>query len=416
MFEKVMLVMGLFAFAKQAPKLISDVLGIDSGNLKLGIGGKLAAGGFLGAASVLGGALTTGARNFVNGAKTGRNNWKEKVGEAQGGFKKVSAGVGAVFSGVTKTIGSTVAGTASGAGRSFFGGATKAKTVSDVMNTAGKGAKEAVQAREHRKNYVATHGGVLGAIGGHIEDFGGNVQDWFNGGFEAEESEIKFYNQVLEQNSKLKSATESLRGKNGDNTSLLDGLKVKFSKNATEQSAYEKMFSKFDGMNLNAIRQYIDQQKSTTVDRKEFMIEQEVTRNGKVVVTQEFDDQAYQDAVLVKAQQDAQLEKMFRDVTTAVDLRIQTAAFDPQISSDIGIDANKLSEIKNNMTQINDLLRTGGQPTIDFHMQNINQNEIGQSMKDVVTDIEVSRNNKAAEVERKKRAREQRQSNKNSSK
>ena len=38
------IIIGVFAFAKQAPKIISDVLGIDTGGLKLGIGEKLKAG------------------------------------------------------------------------------------------------------------------------------------------------------------------------------------------------------------------------------------------------------------------------------------------------------------------------------------------------------------------------------------
>lgn len=44
----VVVILGIFAFAKQAPKMLSDILGMDSGNLKLGIGDKLKAGGFLG--------------------------------------------------------------------------------------------------------------------------------------------------------------------------------------------------------------------------------------------------------------------------------------------------------------------------------------------------------------------------------
>lgn len=40
-FGMVVIILGLFAFAKQLPKLISDTLGIDSGNIKLGIRDKL---------------------------------------------------------------------------------------------------------------------------------------------------------------------------------------------------------------------------------------------------------------------------------------------------------------------------------------------------------------------------------------
>ena len=34
---KIVVIMGIFAFAKQAPKLIGDVMGVDSGNIKLGV-------------------------------------------------------------------------------------------------------------------------------------------------------------------------------------------------------------------------------------------------------------------------------------------------------------------------------------------------------------------------------------------
>lgn len=44
---KAVLAMGLFAFAKQAPKLLGEALGFEGGNLKLGLKGKLADGGFL---------------------------------------------------------------------------------------------------------------------------------------------------------------------------------------------------------------------------------------------------------------------------------------------------------------------------------------------------------------------------------
>ncbi len=44
----VIIIMGILAFTKQAPKFISDLLGLDTGGLKLGIGEKLKAGGFVG--------------------------------------------------------------------------------------------------------------------------------------------------------------------------------------------------------------------------------------------------------------------------------------------------------------------------------------------------------------------------------
>lgn len=96
-FGLIIIVLGLFAFAKQAPKLISNVIGIDSGNLKLGIGGKLDASGPLGKGlnyigkgtfgaltGGLGGAFGAavngagGASGFLYGALNG---WKGKKGQ-----------------------------------------------------------------------------------------------------------------------------------------------------------------------------------------------------------------------------------------------------------------------------------------------------------------------------------------------
>lgn len=50
MIALVILIMGVFAFAKQAPKMLSEMLGFDSGSLKLGITDKLKAGGPVGVA------------------------------------------------------------------------------------------------------------------------------------------------------------------------------------------------------------------------------------------------------------------------------------------------------------------------------------------------------------------------------
>ena len=67
------IIMGVFAFAKQAPKIISDVLGIETGGLKLGIGDKLKAGGFFGAGAAVGSLVTSRFNPFaaVRGWKAG---------------------------------------------------------------------------------------------------------------------------------------------------------------------------------------------------------------------------------------------------------------------------------------------------------------------------------------------------------
>ena len=63
------ILMGLLAFAKQAPKMLGEMLGLDSGNIKLGIKDKLKAGGFFAAWAAIGaGGLALG-RNVVAGGK-----------------------------------------------------------------------------------------------------------------------------------------------------------------------------------------------------------------------------------------------------------------------------------------------------------------------------------------------------------
>lgn len=89
----IIVIMGLFAFAKQAPKLISDVIGIDAGNLKLGIKDKLKADNYLGGNLVSGigsraAGLTTG---FLGGAFSAKANggsfWKGGLAGGANGYR-----------------------------------------------------------------------------------------------------------------------------------------------------------------------------------------------------------------------------------------------------------------------------------------------------------------------------------------
>ena len=70
------ILMGLFAFAKQAPKMLSDMLGLDSGNIKLGIKDKLKAGGFFAAGAAIGGGALSFGRNLLSGGRNFVNKWR----------------------------------------------------------------------------------------------------------------------------------------------------------------------------------------------------------------------------------------------------------------------------------------------------------------------------------------------------
>ena len=92
MLALVIIILGILTFAKQAPKMISDMLGIDTGNLKLGIGEKIK-GNFLGktmvgvgarAAGAVTGSIGAGVAGLANGAGFAGfgfglvNGWKNK--------------------------------------------------------------------------------------------------------------------------------------------------------------------------------------------------------------------------------------------------------------------------------------------------------------------------------------------------
>ena len=175
------IIIGVFAFAKQAPKIISDVLGIDTGGLKLGIGDKLKAGGFFGAGAVLGAGATGLVRNGIHGVgnvfNSGRlaaNSFRN--GEIKNGFKNVGK---AVF-GVGAGIGSTIAGTTS-AMYNAYGSGKKAGNFKDMQKAAGEGAKKSFDNRVKRANYIATNNGLRGSAKAKAIDTFGVAKEWATG-------------------------------------------------------------------------------------------------------------------------------------------------------------------------------------------------------------------------------------------
>lgn len=156
-----LLIMSVVIFIKQIPKLIGDLFGLDTGGMKLGLMDKLAQGGGLMAASAVGAGATTLARNATNAFKN--------VKRADGGKAKLKAGLAG--------LGSVVAGGASGMARGLKAG-KGAKNFGDVKKSASSAAKDAIEKREKRANYVASHGGVGGAILGHVTDAAGSVVSW----------------------------------------------------------------------------------------------------------------------------------------------------------------------------------------------------------------------------------------------
>ena len=174
-----LLIMGVIIFIRQAPKLLGELLNLDTGGMKLGLMDKLAMGGGLLAGAAAGGLVTGGTRNFVSAFK-GKGIGKDfKSGNYGTAFKKIG---GSIIPGVT----SGIAGAGSAMVRSGYG-AKGAKNLKDMAGAAHAGAAAAGAAKAKRDAYKASHGNILQVGAGHITDAVRSAGDYFgfSEGFEA---------------------------------------------------------------------------------------------------------------------------------------------------------------------------------------------------------------------------------------
>lgn len=157
-----LLIMGVIIFIRQAPKLLGELLNLDTGGMKLGLMDKLAMGGGLLAGAAAGGLVTGGTRNFVSAFK-GKGIGKDfKSGNYGTALKKIG---GSIIPGVT----SGIAGAGSAMVRSGYG-AKGAKNLKDMAGAAHAGAAAAGAAKAKRAAYKASHRTV--SIAGHNFDVG----------------------------------------------------------------------------------------------------------------------------------------------------------------------------------------------------------------------------------------------------
>lgn len=189
LFARVLLIMGLIIFAKQAPKIISETFGIDSGNMSIGLGRKLSEGGLFAAGGVIGATATAGVQNFRNA-----------FGKAYARDKSFT-GVGkALLSGASSGVAGGVSAGSRTARRAVFDHATgKPWKAHDMVQGASRGAKEATDARDQRAKYREEHGGNLGGVMfGHVNDVKDRVVNWSTGTVDTSyfDGQIKLYDNL----------------------------------------------------------------------------------------------------------------------------------------------------------------------------------------------------------------------------
>ena len=182
---KVAIILGILMFAKQAPGFISQIFGIDSGNMKLGIKDKLASAGVFAGGAAVGAFATQGIRNF-------RDNYANSRDKGHGRLRSLVSGTR-----------SGIAGSVSAGVRAGYNG-RGAKNLKDMKGAASTGTANAAAARDRRREYIEQHHGVRGALLGHIKDTGESIANWA-GSDQAKYSRLeRKYNSLNETNSKVK--------------------------------------------------------------------------------------------------------------------------------------------------------------------------------------------------------------------
>lgn len=207
---KALIIMGVVIFMRQAPKLIGDMFHLDSGGMKLGLMDKLAMGGALAAGSTLLSAGGMLGRNAVNAVQNFRNTRGQGTG----------ARVGAALRG----IGSTIAGTTSGAVRGFMAG-KGAKNLTDMKKSANTAIEGALEAKAKRKAYREAHkatnygndftnylGTTANVVGGHVMDTFGRVGEFMGINNSAQNlmDENKLIDDIASKKKSVATAVESV--------------------------------------------------------------------------------------------------------------------------------------------------------------------------------------------------------------
>lgn len=148
-FANALLIMGVIAFARQAPKMIGDIFGIKSGNMGLSLAKRMQEGGGFVMGAATGAGLMTGFQNGYNALQRG----KENIAHAR---KNGKIGVGAGISSGLRGIGSIGAGALSGGFRAGYN-ARSAKTFADMAQASSKGIASAISNRDDREAYAQSH-------------------------------------------------------------------------------------------------------------------------------------------------------------------------------------------------------------------------------------------------------------------
>lgn len=164
---KALLILGLFAFAKEAPKLISDITGVDSKGFKLGIRDKLSEVGAFQAMAGLGGFVAATANGVVGAGRVLRDTHQAlKNGSLKNAADTFKKGVGKGIAGIPRKYTSAYY---------SYRNAKNAKTMDEVGQAISKGTAQGMSAPGFWKsaidNIKETANNIKNTIGADYEPY-----------------------------------------------------------------------------------------------------------------------------------------------------------------------------------------------------------------------------------------------------
>lgn len=358
------ILLGLIVFAKQAPKLIGEMFGINGGSIKLGIREKLADGGVMRGGAALGAGVQTAIRNFNN----------------QKGFRRFTSALGGFGGGA-------VGGFVGSKDAKNFTAMRKAK------DDAVRKAEAKRDARNEKRNYLNSmtdeDGNQMGYWQSRATNFADNVKSW--AGVGPTTGEYTMYDNIQKREKEIKSAAEGLFAKY-DKKSFLENMDGKFKGDtaARAQALYDKYIKGYDMSYKEAEAQY------NSMKNRDTSTMSEADR-----VNWNKDIKAFEDML-------AQLKKksILKMENELNNINIANATSDAALNGTFA-EGMKLGELKDLQSRISvfaeEFNRSGIKTDIYGNSISFDSSKAGNSSDDIATAMGDSKTKISQEIERQKR-------------
>lgn len=358
------ILLGLIVFAKQAPKLIGEMFGINGGGIKLGIREKLADGGVMRGGAALGAGVQTAIRNFNN----------------QKGFRRFTSALGGFGGGAV----------------GGFVGSKDAKTFSAMRKAKDDAVRKAEakrDARVEKRNYLNSmtdeDGNQMGYWQSRATNFADNVKSW--AGVGPTTGEYTMYDNIQKREKEIKSAAEGLFAKY-DKKSFLENMDGKFKGDtaARAQALYDKYIKGYDMSYKEAEAQY------NSMKNRDTSTMSEADR-----VNWNKDIKAFEDML-------AQLKKksILKMENELNNINIANATSDAALNGTFA-EGMKLGELKDLQSRISvfaeEFNRSGIKTDIYGNSISFDSSKAGNSSDDIATAMGDSKTKISQEIERQKR-------------